>query len=282
MPCFRAGYSQRAYTGPQGSTNYATPDIVNRASFETGYTPLYTTPGNSSAGGYGFGDFVYNTAVAQGSAFRFERTQDQAHAGTWSVVRGWTGGNANETTATFTFTTPQYVDRIYHAFWYRLNGDLPDTAFKMFRWYGAGWNVGRGGLFGHASTFKWEFDLENSANPAVLTNIVIDTGVWHHMEYDYWRNGHPSGYPAARVWQDGVQLGRRNSADVGLAYWDADGYIVAGERTTNATVVASPMMRYCEMFATLNSTNSPGPLQTKTGEIYVDEMSFSSQRIGPS
>lgn len=263
-----------------GGGGFATPDIVDRASFELGFQPLYDGNGSQSLGFYGFGDQTYGTGITQQNAFRFERTQDQAHSGTWSVVRGWTSGNPNETNAVWAFTTPQLMDRIYHAFWYKISGSLPNTPFKFMRWYGSGWNVGRGGLFGYLGTFVWEFDLENSAIPAFLDNVVIDNN-WHHIEYDYWRNGHPSGFPAARIWQDGIQLGQISQADSGVAYWDADGFIVAGERTSNATVVSSPKMRYIEMCHTLNSTNSPGPAQTAVGEVYMDEMSFSSQRIGP-
>lgn len=259
-----------------GGAVFPVPDILNRASFELGIFPAYTTPGDSSAGGYGFGDNIYGATPNAGNATRFGRVTDQAHDGAYSIVYGFSPqGPGVERFSNFAWTHPQPLDRFQSAFWCIQLGQTVGVALKFMRWAGPGWANYRGGVYQTAAGLVWDFDAEDGAQQQIVwpSKATQFAGGWHHYEYDYWRNGHPSGYPAVRTYFDGVLQGFASQAPAGgsTAYWD-DYWRVAGSRAAGAGNATG--LRYCEIMGTTNE-------QQNTGEIYIDELSFGTLgRIG--
>lgn len=241
--------------------DYATPDQVNNASFETGWD--------------GFTDWSGQTP----SGDHLSRATDFAYAGAYSVRREWFANNLTDTGAQFSNVLyPNQFDRLWVRLYIRLTNQIT-TYWKFSRWYNQGFTNNLGGLYlaQGSDMFCWGGMPENGSilTTIGLTQAQLCDGRWHSLEYDYWRNGDPSGWPSAAFWFDNLPCALPDGTRVkyqgagNSSYW-AGGRLYAGVRAN------SYKLDTVEWLATLNANN-----QT-SGQVNVDRMAISSLgRIGP-
>lgn len=268
MPCFRAGYSQRAAPIPYTGGTFATPDILNNASFESDYN--------------GFTDWDKSSPPTN-----VTRDNTSAAFGSFSVKRDIPASGL-ETSAHFAYSAnlaPEF-DRVWCRFYMKLTTPVT-TIMKLARYTDVGINHQLGGLFlgdeagdlmsGHILQFGTDQE-----NLAICTGInasqaQITDGNYHAIEFEYWRNGAASGWPEAQFWIDGVETyypdGTANvygAPTNNVSYWSAK-RLVVGARASS-----SWKLGYMEVCGTLNAGN------TKTGTMNLDYFAYSSLgRIGP-
>lgn len=230
-----------------GLNTFVTPDILTNASFETDWN--------------GFKDF--------GSADpkTVTRANDFAHTGSFSARFIWTPA-AGDTGAEMAFAF-QGKDRVWVRFWFRLTSQV-STIWKFCRNREPGFGDLVGGLFVEANTkiISWGFDAELSAQTVGigLTQAQVLDGNWHSIEYDYWRNGDPSGFPTVGFWFDGQPVSGTGAPSPGS--WQ-NGRLVAGQRSSNVRVGMIQMM------GTLNGGNNT------SGQCNIDDVAISGAgRIG--
>jgi hypothetical protein len=249
------------------ANTYQTPDIVNNESFETGWGPFTNWSG--------------------GVPTNVTRDDALASSGSWSLLRSIgptpSGDGGAQLTNHWSGT-----DRVWVRAYFRLTAHVT-TIWKWSRVYDPSFDNNMGGLFVGQGTdiFTWGWDAENSA---ITTEIglsegqVID-GNWHSLEYDYWRNGDPSGWPSVAFWFDGNPLAKPDGAytkysclqpsppsTCNRSYWSG-GRLHAGERASDRQGVK---LGTIEWLGTLNQGN------TSTGECRLDRIAVSSLgRIGP-
>jgi hypothetical protein len=245
---------------------FATPDRLNNASFETGFD--------------GFTN--YSMATPDASV----RASDYAYAGTYSLKYAWSPNGSSDVGTALAYNFGSY-DRIWVRYYFRVTNHINST-WKWarlkdaagFNNFGGVWFEQDGGGFGNG-VIDWGWDLEDGS---ILTTIglteaqVID-GNWHSLEFDFWRNGDPSGWPSVAFWFDGrPQYAELNGSTTikyrtagNNSYWDAAGRLQAGERSTS-----SLKLGYQTFMATLNAGN------TTSGQSNIDRVAISSLgRIGP-
>lgn len=246
---------------PQGGgTTYQTPDILNNASFETGWD--------------GWTDWSGNVPPQNVS-----RDTTQAYSGSYSVVRTWTPNPSADTGSQFIYSYTA-VDRLWTRFYFRLTATI-STYFKFWRHYDPLFATNLGGLWIGADNNNgiiqagWDQEDGSILTPIGLTQAQVINGAWHSLEVDYWRNGDPSGWPSMAFWFDNTPQSLPDGTAVTFqgsgnsSYWSG-GRLYAGQR------VSSVKLGILEALATLNAGN------TTTGQVNIDRVAFSSLgRIGP-
>lgn len=264
-----------------GGGSFATPDLIDHASFETGFLPLA-----GSTSGVGFGSTSGGSSITQGIATSFGRTTDQAYSGSYSVNCGWGPTVAEGNLCDWwCFTgTPGY-DELWTAVYFKATGTVPSVATKFLRWQAV--SIGNcGGLFLYPNLgngtggLVHSFDIEdsaqinglgkNAAGTTISSSVVFD-GNWHCLETHYKRNGDASGFPTVEFWWDGTHTTWPDSTpQVGVTkqYWN-NNILYAGERNS------SQKLDRMEILNTMNANNA------STGNIWLDVWSWShSARCG--
>jgi hypothetical protein len=246
------------------STGFATPNILNNGSFETGWD--------------GFTDWSFS-----GTPIGVTRATDFASSGQYSLRLAWTpnpGGDAGGKMAYTVGTT----DHVWVRFYLRLTQPIT-TIMKFARFYQGTFGNGEGGLFLGAGNMifaaGWDAEDASIVTPIGLSQAQVIDGNWHSLEIEYWRNGDPSGYPSMAFWWDGAPLalpdgtpvhsacGSGGGSQCNNSYWSG-GRLYAGER------VYSGPINIMEWLGTLNAGN------TTTGQVNIDNVSISTiGRIGP-
>lgn len=230
-------------------------NVVSNASFETGWDGF----GNWSGCGSGLNPTGVSRVI-----------DATAPSGQYVVRRSWTP-NQPETGAQF---VPCFsnADRV----WVRLSVKLTAGINSVMKFARTLDNRGGvGGLFieNNARIFSWAWDYEDQsiATGIGLTDAMVRDGKYHVIEFDYQRNGDPSGFPAVSFWWDGKPLCMRDGtidihwSDSGnKSYWKSC-RLYAGERTYGGKV------SNLELEATLNA--SPGT----TGSVSVDNISVDTR-----
>jgi hypothetical protein len=235
-----------------------TPNILNNASFETGWEGFTNWSGSAAPTGV-------------------SRDASGGYAGSTSILRSWTPNPSSDGGAQMLYRLPA-SDRVWVRFYFRLTAPIT-SIMKFVRFYDTNFNAAMGGFFigQGAKILSYGNDQENGAITTWIglqQNQVID-GNWHSLEIDNWRNGDPSGYPSQAFYYDGVQVSMPDGNDVqyrgagNISYWSG-GRLYSGMRSS------SLKLGYIEWLATLNAGN------TTTGQINMDRIAVSTAgRIGP-
>jgi hypothetical protein len=233
------------------------PNILNNASFETGWDGFTDWSGSGTP-----------TGVSR------DCSMGSPTAGTCSVRRSWTP-SSSDGGSQFIYHAPA-SDRLWLRFDMKLT-TVPTTQMKFMRWYDPRFTTHVGGLYLDQGTLTFGTDEENGniVTPIGVSGATLTDGKWHQIEMDYWRNGDPSGFPSAAFYVDGKQVSLPDGAKVtyqgagNSSFWKG-GRLYTGVR--NSTV----QLGYIEMLATLNGGNST------TGSVWIDRVAISSTgRIGP-
>jgi hypothetical protein len=225
------------------SAGFATPDILNNASFESGWDG-FTNP--------------------SGGTPSWQLSNEQAQQGTTSAKFTFGPGSGG---GGMMFSFAGRDDVYFRTYFYATQ--FPNDAHKFMRFFApALGNPAEGLNPGGNQRLQWVF-VDNS-------NIGLDLGLgvptlnaWHSFEVHYMRNGDT--YPKARFWYEGKAVpGDPNlkPGTINKAFWDGE-WLVAGDRsyTSKIGVIAfSP---------TINGGNS------NSGVIYMDRVALSSKQIGP-
>jgi len=193
-------------------------------------------------------------------------TRDVDGAGRSSAKFGWTPAS-RDVGAQFCYSfTPQ--DRVRTRFAFKLTSGV-STIWKFCRHREQGFGLLVGGLFVQTGTriLSWGFDAEATNQQTIPVGVrasqVLD-GKWHTIEYDYWRNGDPSGFPSAAFWFDGLPVAGplvAGDAPKSPVRW-IDGRLNAGERRSTTKI------GLVQMLGTLNANN------TTSGECRVTDVSM--------
>ena len=227
------------------------PNIIDNASFETGF------------------DGFLNTSL-EPSPTGVTRDCTTAADGSCSVKRAWVPASGDVGSQFLAKIGSQ--DHVWVRFYFKLTSPV-STIMKFARFYDSGINTNFGGLFLRSGNNIFSFGTDQE-NMAVVTTIgltqaqVID-GRWHSLEFEYWRNGDPSGFPSAAFWFDGTPVSMPDGP-AGLSMFWKGGRLYAGQRNS------SVRMSYMEWVGTLNGGNNT------TGSVNLDKIAISSAgRIGP-
>jgi uncharacterized protein YjdB len=261
------GQSGSAALTVTASLPFPVPDLLNNATFETGWD--------------GFVSWSYGTPGPATGAFSLSRSQDVAHDGVWSVKStfGATGVDAN---VQFAYPFGDHLD-VYARVWFSISGAVPNNHHKWIRFQTAGFNGVQGGLYLASSTggMTW-CDAGTSPN----SNVDMDIGVgiptfntWHSIEVEYDRTGWNTAHgPRVRFWYDGaVTVGPTPPTSV-TAYWGDNSGVpnatgpwlyIGGPQ---GSAVPSNILIFDD---TYNAGN------TAAGTFYYDRVAVSTQRIGP-
>jgi uncharacterized protein YjdB len=242
-----------------GGGGFATPNIMNNGSFETGWE--------------GF----TNGAAGTPTSVR-DNSMAAPGGGSWSFRESWTpnsGGDAG----TNTFYDFSGSDHVWVRFYFRLTAPIT-TIMKFMRFDSEdGRNTHLGGLFigSGNNIITFGADQENGAAQTQLglSQSQVTDGQWHSIEMEYWRNGDPSGYPSVAFWFDGNAVGFPDGQG-GVAYpSEMDAHWVGG-RLNVGQRGSSKRLGSIEWLSTLNKGN------TTSGQINIDRVSVSTAgRIGP-
>jgi hypothetical protein len=254
-------------SGGGPSTGFATPNIVNNASFENSWN--------------GFTDW---TAAAPPKGVTLDNTL--AYDGSGSIRRTWAPNPSGDAGAQLASTIGS-VDRIWVRFYVRLTAPVT-TVMKYMRFFTPGFNQTLGGLFlGQGNEiFLFGSEAENSEITTTigLTQTQVIDGNWHSLEVEFWRNGDPSGWPSAAFWFDGKPQYLPDGTYVkyscyqpsppstcNKSYWQG-GRLYSGARSLSTSL----RMNVMEWIGTINQGN------TTTGQINLDRIAISTVgRIGP-
>lgn len=227
---------------------FATPDIVNNASFET--------------------DFDGFTDWGSGTPSGVSRDTAQAFAGSFAVKKALPVTSGTDIGSQFVYRTPA-SDRLWGRFYFYLDAVI-DGIVKFQLWFDSGFNTQFGGFGLFQNTINFAFGAEGFIG-CKLINLSSAINAWHSLEVDYWRNGDPSGFPSAAIWYDGVQLTSGVATPNSPVSW-IDGRLNAGKRSS------SNKLGIYEVLGLLNGS----PANTIPGNVWVDKVALSSVgRIGP-
>ena len=231
--------------------SFPIPDVLNNASFETGF------------------DGFLNTSL-QPSPTGVTRDCTTASDGSCSVKRSWVPASGDVGSQFLAHVGS--VDHVWVRFYFKLTSPV-STIMKFARFYDSSIATNFGGLFLKSGNniFSFGTDQENSAVVTTigLTQAQVIDGNWHSLEFEYWRNGDPSGYPSAAFWFDGNQVSMPDGP-AGLSMFWKSGRLYAGQRNS------SVKMSYMGWVGTLNGGN------TTTGSVNLDKIAISTLgRIGP-
>ena len=252
---------------PISLATFFTPNLLNNASFETDWN-----------GFLDYGSGPPSNGVIRSTAF--------AYAGIYSAEFAWTANNPTDGGCQMEYNFGAY-DRIWLRFYFRVTNKIT-TTWKWARFgdqsdlnFGGLWFEKDGGGTSGNGMIDWGWDA--SENSAIITTIglteaqVVDSA-WHSIEYEYWRNGDPSGWPSAAFWFDGnpqyAELNGHSTVKYygagNVSYWDAAGRLQAGERGSSTL-----KPRFLRFMGTLNQDN------TTSGQCNIDRVAISTLgRIG--
>jgi hypothetical protein len=250
-------------------TGFAVPDLVNNASFETGWEGFvdwsFGSPGPANLGG-----------------FSCTRSQEHAKDGVWSVKSTF-GPNGGDQHVEFGVPFTAQQDVTVRVGFY-LIGSLPTTHRKWIRFQTAGYGGVQGGLY--LSSLTGGVTWCDAANQQVDVDVGIGVptfNAWHTIEVRYDRRdwAGPHG-PRARFWYDGaVVVGPSPTKwfpGIATAYWGdeagvanpAGPWLYAGAPSGRAA--PSALLVFDD---TINGGNGA------SGATYYDWIAVSTQRIGP-
>jgi hypothetical protein len=257
------------------SSAYTTPDILNNASFEP-------TDGDGTAtktGQWdGFTDWANSTPTAA-----LDPTMAAPGGGTQSVKYAWTPNPGTDAGSHFIYHYAAQ-DRVWVRFYFRVTNHISSTwkwariGDQSFKNFGGLW-LERDGTGTGIIGWGWDAEDGSIVTTIGLTEAQVIDGNWHSLEFDFWRNGDPSGWPSAAFWFDGrpqyAELNGHGKITYWGAgnnsYWDAAGRLQAGVRSSS-----SRKLGYQTFMSTLNAGN------TTSGQCNIDLVSISSLgRIGP-
>jgi hypothetical protein len=263
-----------APNGDADGGGFATPDILDNASFEADWSSFVDFSGTAP-----------EPSAPDSNGYSVNRSQDFAYRGTWSakVTFGPNPGGDDAVQFAYDFTN-QAALVVYARAYFYLVSNIPNNFHKWMRFHTAGFNGSHGGLFLATNTggMTW--------NDVAAMDVANDIGVgiptfntWHSIEVEYDRTNWATTGARARFWYDGVQTVGSNSgppsytASVGWGHWGdetgapANGpWLYAGAADT----VAAPSA-ILDFDDTINQGNS------NSGACYYDWIAISTQRIGP-
>jgi hypothetical protein len=222
---------------------FAAPDILNNASFETGWD--------------GFTHVGWDGKTTAPSAM--ERSQDHAKDGTWSVKHAYGPGAGGGTKFEYFHAAQSHV---FMRFWFYHSGTWPTAPVKFARF-----------IFDNNDHYGWnnsgdaylKLNLGGYFNTAVLVANLNDA--WHYLEIEYNRNQFGADLPGWRCWIDG-NLPVKPVMDSPLTFDSSTGWI-NWNKTFPHDVVG---------FWFLDTINDPNSVN---GTFYFDRIGASTQRIGP-
>jgi hypothetical protein len=249
----RGGVGRGARATLTGSPpSYATADLINNASFESGWDNFQNGSGGSPTG--------------------VTRETDQAYSGVTSVKRTWVANPdpTDDIAASFWGDAGVAQDRIFHRMYFRLSSGWSITSFHkfvIFREAGFGTQFG-GWQLNDGSGLAWSSFLETSS---VFTSLIskasITADTWHSIEVDLKRNG--DALPNAAFWYDGLQITQPDGTLSNGREW------IGGRLYFGPTRLSSVKVQLIQHTGTLNGGN------TGTGSLWLDRIAASTQRIGP-
>lgn len=251
-------------------TGLITPDILNNASFETGWEGFvdwsFGPPGPLNVGG-----------------FSCTRSQERAKDGLWSVKSVFApNGGDGRVEFGYPFAGGARAN-VYARVWFYLMGALPTTHRKWIRFQTASYGGVKGGLY--LSAFTGGVTWCDAANQQIDVDIGIGIpsfNTWHCIEVQYDRTNYGSASgPRARFWYDGGAVVGPSPTkwfpSPATAYWGdeagvpnpAGPWLYAG--APGGVAAPSAMLVFDD---TINGGN------TASGVTYYDRIAVSSQRIG--
>ena len=252
-------------TAPAG---FVAPNILNNASFETGYD--------------GFTDGSRNTPTNP------TRDATQAYSGIYAlrkVLPVTTGIGDVGSAASFDLTggglTVGY-NRLWARFYFYFDAAI-DGILKFQLWFDPPLNIQFAGFYTYQGYIYWSF-ASGSAG-AKLAPIRSLVNGWHSLEVDNFRVGDTGGNvlttgdgePSAAIWLDGVPLTSANTFGFSGAgpYWK-------GERVYHGSRPNSARLGWYELLGLLNGgIAAPSNANTVPGDVWVDRVAISSLgRIG--
>lgn len=174
---------------------FATPDILNNASFETDFD--------------GFHDGASGTTLIAAT-----RTNAQAFSGSWSVTRSWSSGSDVESQLFYNISNPtHFFARTY----FRLTALPNGGGFKIFRFVDGGYSTYNGMQMEPFGT-RWIWVGGSAENQIALTDTVIPAdSAWHYVEFEFDQTN-----KIIRMWQDGTAMGSGGTPDAGLSWTGND------------------------------------------------------------
>src|SRR6267378_633453 len=246
---------------------FALPDLLNNASFETGWD--------------GFVNWSYGTPSPGTGTFSISRSQDVARDGGWSAKSTF-GPNGSDANVQFAYPFGDRLD-VYARVWFYISGAVPNNHHKWIRFQTAAFNGIQGGLYLASTTggITW---CDAGSSPNSNVDISLGMGIptfnaWHSIEVEYDRTGwNTARGPRVRFWYDGaVAVGPTPPSSV-TAYWgdDAGTPNPAGPWLYIGGPQGSAHPSNTLIFDdTINAGNSA------TGTIYYDRVAVSTRRLGP-
>lgn len=204
--------------------NAGTPDIVDNASFESGWDGFTNGGGAPPSGNLRDPSLAYDGAV--GVKRELATGAETGGAFHYPFYFPW---------APYQGTTK---DHLWTRFYFYI--DAPFDGILKLQLFNTDDGVDLGGLFLNGGSIAW-LPVEWLYAGGTIYNLVpLDSLVngWHSLEVDFWRNGDPSGFSSAAIWLDTVQITHADGpiAESGSAngYW-ADNRIQTGIRDTGHT-----------------------------------------------
>ena len=246
-----SGAIAQASYGLSAPAGFATPDILNNASFETGWDGF--TDGGS------------------GVPVNMTRATDQAYRGTTSAKYSWVPNLLDAGAAAYYNFNAIPRDEVWTRLYFRLAAgwSLPFVQ-KFHLFYSASASVDGGWHLNDGSGLWWTVYAESSSVASVIVpRASITSDTWHSIETHYRRNGET--LPNAAFWYDGVQVTKPDGPDPagGGMTW-LSGRLYSGPTRRN-----SYKLGLFKLGGTLNP-------QSGSGTMWFDRVAASSLgRIGP-
>lgn len=263
---------------------FATPDILNNASFETDWNGLTNSapPALPSPSG------------VDGNGMSVNRSQDVAYKGAWSAKVTFGNNGTNDSSVSMVYVFPSARQTVFARLYFYYTA-IPNTSHhKWWRFQQPSFNGPMGGTFlsstqNGGAVYWFEPDGGGGAGDNDIGTGPIALNTWYSLEIEYdrttWNTAHGV---RVRFWFNGVQIVGSNSGAPNYAasggsttYWGDDNgtpangpWLYTGAPGTNLNIGAM------DWDDTFNGSLSGGG-NTNTGSIYYDWVAVSSQRIGP-
>lgn len=245
------------------SGDFLTADLVNDESFETGWHRW--------------------TSWSYGTPTGVSRDSNRHYDGRFAIRKelpATTRDIGSQFGYSFARNGAESQDRVWVRFYFFLD-PLIDGGIKFVRFFDGGLNTQFSGLGIQGGFINARFDPEAGPPPAHVPNQVNivrlagQTGGWHSIEVDYWRNGDRANsgndYPSMAFWYDGKPITHQIGALPNRMAW-INGRLNVGQRAN------SRKLGFVELLGLINGR----PANRVPGNIWVDKVSISSKgRIGP-
>lgn len=225
---------------PPPPGGFATPNILNNASFETGFDGFVTGSGTSPTGA--------------------TRSQDRSSAGTWSLKQSW-NNNTSDVSAQAFFDLGANRTQVFARTYFYQTAWPNGGGYKFFRLQDAGYNTTTG-IQVLNGRLAWITGNAGYIAMAYIGSGLPSTNAWHSIEFEL-----NTVTREVRVWVDGV-------AQSFTVYYDPSADLtVSGTTLRYSDAVTVAPARYLDLVRVINpSTNS--------GSAYFDRIAASTQRIG--